>query len=297
MENNKTYLLILTSLLIFVIIVYSNSSNSNIPASILVSAQTQTQNTTLDDNIAEKIHKTETFEVPPNIGSFVMLIANEAHESWADEKHKLITDKNAYTVPTNLVLHEGTSLVFLNADAPWDTPHPHNIELAKIGDAGDNSSASNGNDANPSTGLLQYADYSRPFMLEPGKYLIRNTGYDTKEGTITVIKDSQIKPSESPRNVTLGGFYTPTNIVEDNKDNDGNTHPGSLGYFLNVFEENGFEIVSKYNFTYAACDYCPGKFWPDNKSANHTLFIYETTMSLNTALDNLKKLVKDNVYV
>lgn len=70
---------------------------------------------------AESVHTTETMKLPVNTDTFVMLIANEAHESWKEEQHKLITDKNAYFIPTNLIIYEGTKLVFLDTDAPWDT--------------------------------------------------------------------------------------------------------------------------------------------------------------------------------
>src|SRR5918995_3272897 len=78
---------------------------------------------------AESVHISESMKVPSSVGTFVILIANEAHESWSDEKHKLITDKNAYYIPTNLTIPNRTALVFLNADAPWDTPHPHMTEI------------------------------------------------------------------------------------------------------------------------------------------------------------------------
>jgi hypothetical protein len=55
--------------------------------------------------------------LPSSIGSFIILIANEAHESWQDEKHKLITDKNPYYIPKVLVIPEGTNITFLDADA------------------------------------------------------------------------------------------------------------------------------------------------------------------------------------
>jgi hypothetical protein len=82
---------------------------------------------------AESVYQLETMELPPSTGSFIILIVNEAHESWQDEKHKLITDKNSYYIPKNLRIPQGTTLSFLNADAPWDTPHPQTIELADEG--------------------------------------------------------------------------------------------------------------------------------------------------------------------
>jgi hypothetical protein len=32
---------------------------------------------------------------------------------------------------------------------------------------------------------------------------------------------------------------------------------------LQIVAKNGFSILSKYNFHYATCKYCPGGFWPD----------------------------------
>jgi hypothetical protein len=52
---------------------------------------------------AESVHISESMKVPSSVGTFVILIPNEAHENWSDEKHKLITDKNSYYLPTNLV--------------------------------------------------------------------------------------------------------------------------------------------------------------------------------------------------
>ena len=77
---------------------------------------------------AESVYISESMKIPPSVGTFVILIPNEAHENWSDEKHKLITDKNS-TIPTNLIVPSGTSIVFLHADAPWDTPNPHTIEI------------------------------------------------------------------------------------------------------------------------------------------------------------------------
>ena len=78
---------------------------------------------------AEVVHSSESMKVPPSVGTFVILIPNEAHENWSDEQHKLITDRNSYYIPTNLIIPNGTAMVFLHADAPWDTPNPHTIEL------------------------------------------------------------------------------------------------------------------------------------------------------------------------
>jgi hypothetical protein len=78
---------------------------------------------------------------------------------------------------------------------------------------------------------------------------------------------------------------------------DGGSHPGSLQYYKEAPNKDGFNILSEYNFTYATCDYCPGGFWPDNKSGAHTLLIYSTQQPLTTALDKLQKLVSDNVYI
>ena len=81
---------------------------------------------------AESVHISETMKVPSSVGTFVILIPNEAHENWSDEKHKLITDKNSYYLPTNLIVPNGTAIVFLHADAPWDTPNPHTIDIQDI---------------------------------------------------------------------------------------------------------------------------------------------------------------------
>lgn len=53
---------------------------------------------------AEVVHSSESMKVPPSVGTFIILIPNEAHENWSDEQHKLITDKNSYYVPTNLII-------------------------------------------------------------------------------------------------------------------------------------------------------------------------------------------------
>src|ERR671924_380255 len=179
---------------------------------------------------AESVYQSESMKLPPSFGSFIILIANEAHESWQDERHKLISDKNSYYIPKNLVVPQGN-------------------------------------------------------------YTIKDTEYGATEGTISVTNEKSNGTS------VVGGFYTPSHQVENNKDNDGGVHPGSLQYYRAEFPKNGFQILSEYNFTYAACDYCPGKYWPDNKTGNHTLIIYATEQPLSDALIKLKKIVRDNVYI
>jgi hypothetical protein len=249
---------------------------------------------TINSNIptAESVHTTEILKLPANVDTFVMLIVNEAHESWKDEQHKLITDKNAYFIPTNLVIYEGTKLIFLDADAPWDTPHPHDLELVNVNNK-ENSGASSF-----STGTLDYTNTSKPFTLPVGNYSITDKNYEIKGGTINVLENNQGNSNISGNNkLIVGGFYTPTNQVKDTKDNDGNSHPGSLAYYRQAFNENGIKILSEYNFTYSKCNYCPEGYWPDNKSGNHTLIIFSSEHPLEQTLEILKTFVKDNVYI
>jgi hypothetical protein len=281
------------SALSVVIICFDSNTTNKL---IFADAQEITSNVTTDySNIpsAESVHTTETMKLPPNIDTFVMLIANEAHESWKEEQHKLITDKNAYFIPTNLIIYEGTKLVFLDADAPWDTPHPHDIELVNV------NNEENSNASFLSTGVLNYTDNSEPFSLHVGNYSITDKDYVIKEGTITVLDKNQGNNNSSTgsNSLIVGGFYTPTNQVKNTKDNDGNSHPGSLAYYRQVFNENGIKILSEYNFTYSKCDYCLEGYWPDNKSGNHTLIMFSSEQPLEQTLKILKKFVKDNVYI
>jgi hypothetical protein len=288
---SKSYLLgsTLALLLLFSITVYTtiitNSQASPVVAwaqqGNLSSISTSIKNMSKDIPTGESAYKSESMTLPTSVGSFIILIANEAHESWQDEKHKLITDKNPYYIPKVLVIPEGTNITFLDADAPWDTPHPQTIEVTDNKD---------GNIAY-TTGVLDYTNSSEPITLPVGNYTIVNSEYEAEEGTIMVTDQ------KSNGNLVVGGFYTPSHQVENNKDNDGETHPGSLQYYRTEFPKNGLKILSEYNFTYAACDYCPGKYWPDNKTGNHTLIIFETEQPLSDTLAKLKKMIRDNVYI
>jgi hypothetical protein len=290
---NKIYLSAFLAILSLSVLSYWTNNNNNL---IFTYAQVNTSNDMPNySNIpsAESVHTTELLKLPANVDTFVMLIANEAHESWKDEQHKLITDKNAYFIPTNLVMYKGTKLVFLDADAPWDTPHPHDLELVNV------NSDENSDNSSFSTGTLNYTNTSEPFKLPVGNYSITDRDYEIKEGTITVLGNNQESNNSSSGNnkLIVGGFYTPTNQVKDTKDNDGNSHPGSLAYYRQAFNENGIKILSEYNFTYFKCDYCPEGYWPDNKSGNHTLIIFSSEQPLEQTLEILKKFVKDNVYI
>lgn len=229
---------------------------------------------------AKSIYDTETMHLPKSVGYFVVLIANEAHEDWSEEKHKLLTDHNPYFVPTHIVLPKGTAIVFLNADAPWNTPHPHTINLEDI----------SGN-VIYSTGKMEYADASDSKVLPSGNYSIIDTEYDWMKGSITVTEEN------STGNAIVGGFYSPSHEVSNKLDNDGIVHPGWWGYYESEFPKNGFNILSKHNFNYNTCSYCEGKFWPDNKTGDHTLLIFSTNQPLIEAIGKLQKLVKDNVYI
>ena len=106
-----------------------------------------------------------------------------------------------------------------------------------------------------------------------------------------------VAPNERPvGNLIVGGFHTPTNQVANKKDNVGGSHPGWLGYYNDQFAKNGFNILSTFNFHYATCKYCPGVFWPDQKTADHTLILY-STQSVSDALKKLSKMVWGNVYI
>jgi hypothetical protein len=268
--NKSNQVIFVVSIYLLSVIVMMNVSNNSLRAVQELSEIPE----------AKSIYDTETMHLPKSVGYFVVLIANEAHEDWSEEKHKLLTDHNPYFVPTHIVLPKGTAIVFLNADAPWNTPHPHMINLED----------SSGN-VIYSTGKMEYADASDSKVLPSGNYSIVDTEYDWMKGSITVTEEN------STGNEIVGGFYSPSHEVSNKLDNDGIVHPGWLGYYESEFPKNGFNILSKYNFNYNTCSYCEGKFWPDNKTGEHTLLIFSTNQPLIEAIEKLQKLVKDNVYI
>jgi hypothetical protein len=232
----------------------------------------------------QSVYTSQSITLPTSVKSFIWYIVDEAHENSVSEKHKKVSDHNPDYLPTNVIIPQGVSLSFLDADAPWDTPHPHTINIS------DNSSGN----VVYSTGRLDYTKSSKPTILPAGKYDITDTKFPWMKGTLTVTDN---KNNDNSSNLIVGGFYTPTNQVSNKLDNDGGSHPGWLGYYTNEFPKNGFSILSKYNFHYATCKYCPGGYWPDQKTADHTLIIYSTSQPLSQALSKLSKMVWNNVYI
>lgn len=283
----RRHLLILLSLIAIV-----NSTvllNSAFAQSLNENGQILSQSSNIDSTVqrssdipaAETVYQSQSMTLPSSVGSFVWYVVDEAHENSINEKHKYISDHNPIYLPTNIIIPEGTSITFLDADAPWDTPHPHTINII------DSSGK-----VVYSTGKLDYTNSSTPKVLLSGKYSVVDTKYTWMKGNVTVRADEK-----SADTLVSGGFYTPTYQVVNNRDNDGGTHPGWLGYYNTEFPANGFRILSTFDFHYATCKYCPGGYWPDQKTGDHTLIIYSTDQPLSSALRILSKMVWNNVYI
>ena len=74
-------------------------------------------------------------------------------QTTASWKH--VREHNPIYIPTNLVIRQGVTVSFLDADAPWDTPHPHTINVI------DSSSGK----LAYTTGRLDYTNSSKPVVL------------------------------------------------------------------------------------------------------------------------------------
>ena len=277
-----------------------------ITISVIVQGLNNVYSQTSETNVipnAESVFKSESMALPSSLQEeeedeiVIVFIPNEAHESLEDERHKLITDHNPYFIPTNLVIPQGTAISFINADAPWDTPNPHTINI--IDNLGETVY---------STEVLQYTNISEAKILDVGKYTMIDSKNEFMKGTITVItittnqksansSSNSNNYSNSDISLIVGGFYTPTNQVENKQDNQGVSHLGWLNYYKEEFPKNGFTILSEYNFNYSICDYCPNGYWPDNKTGDHTLIIYSTDQPFSVAVKKLEKMIKDNVYI
>lgn len=288
-SNCETGTIFSLSLLLLVLILSTTSvigGSSMFNRIIYAAAQLQDKasNTTTINDIgpnAQMVHQTESMNVPRSVGTFVWYIV-EAHENTATQPWKHVSNHNAIYIPTNLIIPQGNAISFLDADAPWDTPHPHTINIM------DSS-----NKIVYTTGKLDYTNSSTAKVLPVGHYTIQDTKYPWMKGNLTVATN----PQKSVGNLIMGGFYTPTTQVANNKDNDGGTHPGWLGYYKDQFAKNGFKILDTFNFHYATCKYCPGGFWPDQKTADHTLILYSTSQPVSDVMKKLSKLVWENVYI
>jgi hypothetical protein len=256
--------------------------------SIFNSEQEVQAQTVAATTLAKSVHESESLVLPETVKTFIIFIPNEAHHSLATDPERLVSDHNPYYIPTNLTIPQGTGISFLNGDAPWDTPHPHTINIID---------SSSGNVIN-TTGRLDYTNASQPIILPVGKYSIIDSQYKWMKGNVTVVATEQKSSNgSSTSGLTVGGFYTSTYQVENNKDNDGVAHPGSLDYYRNELLKNEFRILSEYNFKYTPCNFCMGGYWPDNKTGDHTLIIYAIDQPFSAAVvANLVKMVKDNIY-
>ncbi|HEY7573035.1 MAG TPA: hypothetical protein VH796_16870 [Nitrososphaeraceae archaeon] len=294
MRNSKckTSFVFSLSLLLFLLVLilpttFNTGSSSLFGRIIFAATQLQDKTnfvSTINDTgpNAQLVYQTESINIPQSVGTFIWYIVDEAHENTATQPWKHVSDHNAIYIPTNLVIPQGTAIAFLDADAPWDTPHPHTINVI------DSS-----NKIVYTTGKLDYTNSSAAKVIPVGHYTVQDTKYPWMKGNLTIAPN----PDKSVGNLVMGGFYTPTNQVANNKDNDGGTHLGWLGYYKEQFAKNGFNILDTFNFHYATCKYCPGGFWPDQKSADHTLILYSTSQSLSDALNKLSKMVWENVYI
>jgi hypothetical protein len=229
---------------------------------------------------AASVYQTETMKVPDNVKPAVIYAANELHEDIEKTgKYKLISDRNPYFVPKKTIVSNGTTVVVHNADAPWDIPHPHTFVVGSY-----NSTK------------LDYATNTQEFHLAPGIHKISVDDSPWAIGSVKVVS-SDAGAAMPTTSLIVGTFYTPTTQVSNPKDNDMGTHPGNLAYYMQEFPRNALTIESTYNFTYTSCSVCPGKFWTDNKTANHTLIVWSSTQPLPNVLAALTKLTKANVYI
>jgi hypothetical protein len=122
------------------------------------------------------MYSSQSISLPTSVGSFVWYVVNEGHENTRSELHKKVSDHNPDYLPANLVTRQGVNLSFLDADAPWDTPHPHIITIANV---------ASGN-VIYTTGKLDYTNSSQPAILPVGKYNLTNAKYPWMKGTITI---------------------------------------------------------------------------------------------------------------
>jgi hypothetical protein len=281
------------------------SSNDDSSSDDAVLANTTTA---LSSNSSTIVHETEAFIAPRSVKTFVIYMANEFHENWPEESHKLLTNKNAYTIPTNLTVSNGTSIAFHMADAPWDIPHDY---IVRVVDADTNETVLQ-------TPLLSYPKLNRGLsnsgttILPIGEYRVEaylqgTDKVETKPITIKVI-DTPVDPSS---NMTAGFFYSPQRPVVNPYDNSGQLHHGNLEYYRQQFPAHGLEIESIHSFHFASCSFydkeksiecmdeggSPGElYWHDNKTADHVLIFWSSTKPYSQIAAALDEMTWENVY-
>ncbi len=281
------------------------SSNEDIGNEEALSA-----NTTMGllPNTSTIVHETETLVTPSIVKTFVIYMANEFHENWPEESHKLLTNKNAYTIPTNLTVSNGTSITFHMADAPWDTPHDYIVRVIDV----------NTNETALQTPLLSYPKLNRSssnseiMVLPIGEYRVEaylqgTDKVETKPISIKVINT----PLNHSSNITAGFFYSPQSPVVNPYDNDGQLHLGHLEYYRQQFPAHGLKIESIHSFHFASCSFYDKEkssvcidedgplgelYWHDNKTADHVLIFWSSTRPYSQIAAALDEMTWENVY-
>lgn len=273
-----------------------------------INAVSASTTTALLPNSSTIVYEAEVFIAPPVIKTFVIYMANEFHENWPEESHKLLTNKNAYTIPTNLTISNGTTIAFHMADAPWDTPHDY---IVKVINADTNETALQ-------TPLLSYPKLNRglsnsgTMVLPIGEYRVEaylqgTDKVETKSINIKVIDT----PVNSSSNITAGFFYSPQKPVLNPYDNDGKLHQGHLEYYRQQFPAHGLKIESIHSFHFASCSFYDKEkssvcideggslgelYWHDNKTADHALIFWSSTKPYSEIATALDEMTWENVY-
>ena len=220
---------------------------------------------------ASQVYSTETMIVPSSVKTFIIYAQNAFHEDWATEKEKLVSDKNPYYVPRNTIISAGTGIMIHHADAPWDPPNPESHIVGT-----------------QRTAILNWGDTSQEFKLGVGNHKL--TG-----GTAThAFGNIEVKAGQGAiSNIIAGCFVTPTAPVANSTDPSGGQHPGCLPYFRTQFPIAKMTIVSTQGFSYAP----GGSFFPDNRTGNHTLIVWQSSAPIGDVIAALKRFTKANPYV
>lgn len=205
---------------------------------------------------AEEIWKSETFYVPDNVSTFVLLIPNEGHHASLNEQ---MSPKNGMYLPTHTIISNNTDLVVLNND----NNHCHLAWVTRL----DNERA-----PVAKTEFIPHAGASNQTIIRinsSGLYKISDPSEPVMQGGIMVYETD--KP-ERAENLTVGAIYVPQ------KD---------LATFKSMFTKAGFTIESEYNFEWDNTN---------NTVKEHTLLVYSTSLPLDRAMARLSAIVKQTPY-